>query len=352
MSPADFRNPVQSPDDCPYHLDAGNLAGLTAYLRRREWIAGDDEVQSAGPAGDGNMNCTLRVVTTRTSLIVKQGRPWVEKYPQIAAPPGRTLVEAAFYARVAGCRDVADRMPRLVGIDVASHVLALGDCAGFADLTALYSGTAIDGAVLSSLLAYLSALHAIPVVQPTAPPLQNAAMKALNHEHIFALPLRRNNTLGPRLDHITPGLADAAVALAEDRAYVDAVGALGGRYLHGHAVALVHGDYFPGSWLAKGPEIAVIDPEFCFGGAPEFDYGVLAAHLILAAQERALVRRVADAAATAGCDSALVAGFAGVEVMRRLIGVAQLPTLIRSLDEKLALLAESRRLVMGGSLAA
>ena len=50
------------------------------------------------------MNCTLRVTTTRRSFILKQARPWVEKYPQIAAPVERARVEAAFYAAVADQR--------------------------------------------------------------------------------------------------------------------------------------------------------------------------------------------------------------------------------------------------------
>ena len=44
-------------------------------------------------AGAGNMNLALRV-TTRDgrSLILKQGRPWVEKYAHIPAPFERTIV--------------------------------------------------------------------------------------------------------------------------------------------------------------------------------------------------------------------------------------------------------------------
>lgn len=313
-------------------------------------MANDDAVQSVGPAGDGNMNCTLRVVTMRHSLVVKQGRPWVEKYPQIPAPPDRTLVEAAFYERVAGQPHVAGRMPRFIGVDRASRVLAVADCVGFTDLTPIYAGATLEATTLATLLAYLAALHALPIAEPAAPPVANRAMKALNHEHMFVIPLRGDDALAARLEETTPGLADAARSLARDHAYLEAVGTLGDSYLHGAPRALVHGDYFPGSWLAKAGEVVVIDPEFCFGGAPEFDYGVMAGHLLLAGQSTALIRRVAAAAASAGADTAVVAGFAGVEVMRRLIGVAQLPTLERPLAAKRALLDESRRLVLGGAL--
>ena len=57
----------------------------------------------------------------------------------------------------------------------------------------------------------------------------NRAMRALNHEHMFLFPLRDGNGLD--LDAITPGLADAARELAPIAPIVDAVAALGERYL-------------------------------------------------------------------------------------------------------------------------
>ncbi len=78
---------------------------------------------------------------------------------------------------------------------------------------------------------------------------------------------------------------------------------------------------------------AIIDPEFCFLGPPAFDLGVLYAHLHLARQPVELA--VFDATAKA---------FAGAEIMRRLIGVAQLP-LEADLEEKSALLALTKRLI-------
>jgi 5-methylthioribose kinase len=39
---------------------------------------------------------------------------------------------------------------------------------------------------------------------------------------------------------------------------------------------------FPGSWLKAADGLRVIDPEFCFLGDPEFDCGILAAHLMIA----------------------------------------------------------------------
>jgi len=331
----------------PFFLRADDHDALTAYLRRQGWIAPGDRVFSVGPAGDGNMNCTLRVVTGERRLIVKQGRPWVEKYPDIPAPADRTLVEAAFYEHVAGIRDVASRMPTLVGIDRESRVLALADCVGFADLSPVYEGAALGAPVVEALLTYLSALHREPVSDPDRRPFANRAMRSLNHAYMYALPLVHDAAIAERLDRITPGLSGAAAALIADADYAARVAQLGDLYLHGAPQALLHGDYFPGSWLARGHEVVVIDPEFCCAGPPEFDYGVMAAHLIMADQPEALLRQVMSAVLVVERDLPLVAAFAGVEVMRRLIGVAQLPRLDRSLAAKRALLERSRRLVVG-----
>jgi 5-methylthioribose kinase len=256
--------------DAPWLLDPARPGDITRLLRAHGWIAAGDAVRSAGPAGDGNMNCTLRVVTGAGRLILKQGRPWVERYPEIPAPADRTLVEAAFYACVSAHEGVAGRMPRLVGIDHDQRVLVLDDCVGMTDLTGVYEAAPWPAAVES----------------------------------------------------------------------------LGECYLHGPPRALLHGDFFPGSWLSDGASARVIDPEFCFAGEPAFDYGVMAAHLILGGHWAA-ARRTGAAADAAGHDARLAGAFAGVEVMRRLIGVAQLPRLGRSLADKAALLQASRRLVLG-----
>src|SRR2546421_5684303 len=49
---------------------------------------------SAAPAGEGNMNYTLRIGTSERSFVMKQARPWVEKYPHIAAPWDRALMRS------------------------------------------------------------------------------------------------------------------------------------------------------------------------------------------------------------------------------------------------------------------
>jgi 5-methylthioribose kinase len=282
------------------------------------------------------MNLTLRLVTAERSLILNQARPWVEKYPAIEAPASRALVEAAFYRAVASRPAIRAAMPALLGQDPESGVIVLEDLGDARDFTALYRGERLSESDLEALVSYLVELHR-PF--PDGDRIfENRGMRALNHEHIFRLPLAN----GLDLDRITPGLEAAARELKADAGYVARVRELGELYLEDGA-SLVHGDFFPGSWLRTGRGIRVIDPEFCFLGSAAFDLGVLRAHLHLSRQPE--LAELALSLYGAGPDfSAMASGFAGAEIMRRLLGVAQLP-LEAGLEEKRELLALSRALI-------
>lgn len=325
-------------------LEVDRPAEIGAYLVSRGVLSARDLPVVVEKAGEGNMNCTLRVVTPHRRIIIKQGRPWVEKYDHIEAPWGRTIVEGRFYEAARACPGVASRMPTLLDLDERMHVLTIEDVEDASDFTHLYAGGRMTGEDAGALGDYLTQLHRMPVPASLRPMFANRDMRTLNHEHIFDLPLRDANGLD--LDRLTSGLAALAEDLRRRPAYVERVGALGRMYL-ADGVALVHGDYFPGSWLKGANGIKVIDPEFCFLGCPEFDCGVAAGHLLLADQPLAVVRMFLEACdGSASGDRRLVFQFAGVEIMRRVIGVAQLP-LSRSLEQKRDLLSLSRRLVAG-----
>tara|TARA_Y100000780_G_scaffold221569_1_gene229956 strand:- start:598 stop:1638 length:1041 start_codon:yes stop_codon:yes gene_type:complete len=332
---------------CPgvFFLDEHNLDGLKVYLQDQEWLTGEESLLSASKPGEGNMNYTLRVETSTRRMILKQARPWVEKYDDIAAPSERAIVEGRFYQLIEHIPALQARMPRLLGFDPASRLLMLEDVGVGSDYTGLYTGEALTSEELETLVNFLSTLHASSLGFNQDGRFNNQVMRQLNHEHIFRVPLDPANGLD--LDSITPGLSESAVELSKDNDYVNAVSELGKLYLQ-TGNFLLHGDFFPGSWLhsANGPRI--IDPEFCFFGPPEFDFGVLIGHLHLSNQPAELIDRTLQAY-SASCSNLrkstkLLQQFAGVEIMRRLIGVAQLP-ISADLGRKQALLTQSRRLV-------
>jgi len=320
-----------------------------AFLRGRAWLEAGEVVEGVIRAGEGNMNCVMRVRTPRRSFILKQSRPWVEKYPTIAAPWERAIVEAAFYRQVEQRPAVASHLPQLLSFDAAEHLMMLEDLGDGRDFTFLYAegGVPLENAHVKNLTNFLIALHTSFRSPALAAVFSNREMRTLNHEHIFALPLREENGLD--LDAITPGLAALALRLRGDRPYCDAVRCLGERYLNACGPSLIHGDFFPGSWVEAGEQVYVIDPEFCFYGLPEWDLGVFAAHLSLSGHARPVVDALLSGyAESAPLDSELATQLEGVEIMRRLIGVAQIPVQF-GLARKAELLAISRELVLKGA---
>ncbi|MBX3413216.1 MAG: phosphotransferase [Pirellulales bacterium] len=332
--------------DFPW-LAADDESTVERVLRERSWLARDERVVGLRPAGEGNMNLTLRVETDRRTLIVKQARPWVEKYDHLAAPWERAEIEARFYLRVAGMAGVASRMPRLLGAQAGIRTLLLEDLGPAADFTSLYSGGTIRAAEIDELAAYAAALHTATRGVDLAG-FENRAMRALNHQHIYELPLDSQN--GLELDRFEPGLARCAEFLRADDDYREAVAETAARYL-ADGDTLLHGDYFPGSWLRADDSLRVIDPEFCFAGDPEFDLGVALAHFALAgvpveaaSQLLAAYMGLADRVLI---DAEWIARYAACEVMRRLIGVAQLP-LPPSTGRRAELLLRSRTAILEG----
>lgn len=320
-------------------LDFELTPQLTQYLRQQRWIDPDEAVLALEKPGEGNMNFVVRIITDRQRFIVKQARPWVQKYPQVAAPVERVGVEARFYSCIGAEPGLQSFMPTLKGYDAANFTLALEDLGARGDYTTLYQpGHRLQADELNTLIDFISALHALNGVDFPA----NTAMKTLNHEHIFRFPF--DERTGFDLDTVQPGLAAIARPYQRHEALKTRVAALGDVYLQTGSV-LLHGDYYPGSWLNVASGVKIIDPEFGFMGRAEFDLGVLIAHLKMAQNDPLIPDVLARYRQPVGFDTALMWGFAGTETLRRLMGLAQLP-LALSLAEKEQLLAEAASFIV------
>ncbi|MEM1036540.1 MAG: phosphotransferase [Pseudomonadota bacterium] len=315
-------------------------------LGEKGWLPKGVQVISSEIAGAGNMNLVERVrFDDGRSVILKRSRPWVEKYPDIPAPVERATVEAAFYSSVAGTR-AGDSMPALLQHDSADACSLFEDLGAGADGMGLFSGEILPLEQLRAVAEWMAALHAIEVSDQTRATFQNQAMRELNALHIFQFPLDPSN--GFDLDAITPGLQAVGDGLKTDQAFCAAVREIGARYLGVSPIegdVLLHGDLYPGSWLTTEAGLFVIDPEFCWIGPAEWDVGVLSAHLRLSGQPKTLLDELYSAYGRP-LDRTLLDRISGIEIMRRLIGVAQLPLDI-GLEAKAALLDDARALVLG-----
>lgn len=309
---------------------------LERYLKAQGWLQEGEEIAIIEIPGAGNMNFTLRIKTADRSFIIKQSRDYVEKYPQVAAPTERALRESEFYGLVSGYHQLRKQMPELLGVDSKNHVLYLEDLGHGVDFTYLYQkGKSLEEKELELLMGFVATLHTTVHTNATTARLPNREMRKLNHEHIFIYPYLKEN--GLNLDDVLPGLGEVGNTYKADQKLKNKVQKLGERYL-ADGQTLLHGDYFPGSWLKTNDGIKIIDPEFCFFGEPEFEIGVTLAHLKMAGQSEIIMdKALASYKDIAPLNSDLCEQFMAVEMLRRILGLAQLP-LVLNLEQRTQLL--------------
>lgn len=328
-----------------FFLNADEPEALTSYLLEHKFIAPDEKIISAAIPGEGNMNYTLRIRTNFRSFIIKQSRDYVEKYPSIPAPRERAITEGQFYELTQSNPKLREYQPEINAIDPENSVILLEDLGQSNDLSFLYKEEKeIDLEDLRGLIDYISELHNQFNTSTVDTRISNMKMRELNAEHIFNYPFLEEN--GFDLDTITPGLQAVAMRYKKDEAFKAKVKDLSKHYLT-DGKTLLHGDFYPGSWLKTDNGIRVIDPEFCFFGPAEFDISVMIAHMKMAQQDPSMEAEImARYVEPSGFFTALMEQLVGVEIMRRIIGLAQLP-LSLSLEEKESLLEEAYHLIMG-----
>lgn len=117
------------------HLDITQPHLLEDYLKSKNWLKQHEQILILEKPGEGNMNYTLRVRTHDRTLIIKQSRPYVEKYPQIAAPANRAVTEGRFYEKIQSFASINEFMPQLIGIDIDANILVLEDLGTASDYT-------------------------------------------------------------------------------------------------------------------------------------------------------------------------------------------------------------------------
>ena len=313
------------------HLDKNEKEQIAQYLRERGLIYEDEFVETVDKAGEGNMNYTLRVKTTDKSLILKQARPYVEKYPSIPAPVERAYMESSFFKTAGLWSGIADHLPGVLDFDEEEHIQVIEDLGEGKDFTQYYNREEIfPSEHLKTLLDFLKVLHFCSRETDISIDFGNKAMRALNHFHMYVFPFDRDN--GFELDDIQPGLkALAEKYLYENGTLKERIRQLGELYLE-DGDTLLHGDFFPGSWLQTDKGVFIIDPEFCFKGFQEFDLGILHAHLILCGMnwEEASLKLEKGYPEQ---NLHLIQSVSAAEILRRWYGVAQLPTQF-SIQEK------------------
>ncbi|MDW5290098.1 phosphotransferase [Formosa sp. PL04] len=291
--------------------------------------------------GEGNMNVVLRIETNVRSFVLKQSRPFVQKYKTIEAPIERIDVEYRFYTTIANNALLNKHFPKILNYNTEHHLLILEDLGQCEDLSSLYKSDKMAIEQLELLVNIVAHIHNSEATKDYP---KNKELRELNYQHIFELPFMEHNDFC--LNDVQPGLEALSIPYKKDELLKERIKVIGRKYLS-DGTTLLHGDYYPGSWMTKNDHIYIIDPEFSFLGFPEFDLGVFAAHSILISQNKNALFSI-EKIYPYNIDKELLAQITGIEIMRRLIGLAQLP-LSLSLKEKESLLQLAYNLIMNPS---
>lgn len=283
--------------------------------------------------GEGNMNIVIRLITNQRSFILKQSRSFVVKYPKLSAPLNRIVVEYSFYSQVGA----SSYFPKVLKFDPKNYILFLEDLGTCEDLTSIYQSSIIPKDFINKLIMGLNYIHQqqISKIYP-----ENKVLRKLNHQHIFILPFIENDF---SLDGVQKGLMEMAKPFKENKILFKKISKAGKIYME-KGDTLLHGDYYPGSWIQLDKRLCIIDPEFSFLGPKEFDLGVMAAHIILTTGQRSFFD-LAIKTYQRKININLTKIYCGIEIIRRLIGLAQLP-IKRTLEQKKNLLNLANDLIL------
>lgn len=257
------------------------LCGLPALAQK---LGGPPDAWRIRDVADGNLNSVFLVDGPDGALCVKQSLPYVrvakDDWPLDVE---RAAFEAAYIARVAPY--VGSLAPKLHHFDpglrtlamekLAPHVILRGAfVAGrhfprvAADIANYVAETAVR---TSDLAAPFEARAADLAIFP-----RNVALQRITVDLAFIDPYAR-----AARNRILPALEPWAAHLREDAAIKSAVARLRWAYLS-KAQALLHGDLHSGSVMATDDETKVIDGEFACVGPIGFDVGNFLAHLAIA----------------------------------------------------------------------
>ena len=313
-----------------------SLSEIEKYLKKELNIfSSDEQIHNIEVPGEGNMNVVLRVETNKKSFILKQSRPYVNKYPNIKNSEKRIIVEDQFYELIIKS-EIQKFFPKKIDFIKKDLILLIEDLGQCRDMSYLYSSKNMNLDHFNSLIYILESIHKTKVNSFPS----NYSLKELNHEHIFVLPFQKNDF---QLDDIQSGLKKLSTYITNDSNINDVVKRIGDMYLK-VGNTLLHGDFYPGSWMEKNDNVYIIDPEFSHLGFKEFDLGVMAAHLTMITESEDYLNKIIKAYSE-NIDKSIFYKVSGIEIIRRIIGLAQLP-LDMSLNAKEKLLNIAKKMIL------
>jgi 5-methylthioribose kinase len=267
-------------------LDANSLIGFVSQLEPvTEALGGSPDSWQAREVGDGNLNLVFIVTGAKGAVIVKQALPYIRCVGESWALP----LERAYFENEALTEEakfVPHLLPKRYHYDstlaaivmefLSPHIiLRKGFIQGIR-----YPGLAADIAeFMAQTLFKTSDLYVKAAAKKRRMEIfcRNTELCRITEELVFTDPYR----IAKLNRWTTPQLDDLALAFRQDGALKTIAQRLKLKFLTS-AEALIHGDLHSGSIMATPEDTRVIDPEFAFYGPMGFDIGAVIGNLLLA----------------------------------------------------------------------
>nr|WP_087574372.1 S-methyl-5-thioribose kinase [Sphingomonas sp. CDS-1] len=257
------------------------LATVPAVAAR---LGGTPDGWTVREVGDGNLNLVFLVTGPEGGVAAKQALPYVRMVGESWPLP----LSRAYYERLALADQAAhapDRVPALIHHDDAMALTVMALLSPHRTLR----GALIEGERYPLLAGHLAEFLAdtlfftsdlaVPVADKKAriaAYLGNTAMCRITEDLIFDEPY-----YDAPMNRHTPGLEDVVAAFRADVPLRLAAQRMKARFLAAPE-ALLHGDLHTGSVMVTASDTQVIDPEFAFYGPIGFDVGMILANLWMA----------------------------------------------------------------------
>ncbi len=382
----------------------GRLATVAAVTDR---LGSNSSRWQVREVGDGNLNLVFIVSSDQAALVVKQALPYVrlvgDSWP---LPLRRSFFEYNALTRHA-LRDPG-RVPEVYHFDEDQALLVMRYLHPHVILRKSIVAGVIHPHLAEHMGAFLArslfrgsnlSMHASEAKADMAMFADNAALADITENLVFSDPY-----FDARQNRHTPGLEPWIARLRADRDMKVAAQEMKHAFVS-KSETLVHGDLHSGSIMVTQSDTQVIDPEFAIYGPFGFDVGMLLANFLLAyfsqsghetapgdrddyrrwlldviagthasftaeftrlwhgertgiLYERTLFEDQGDALGSAQALDAVLGGiwrdtlgFAGVEMHRRILGLAHVEDLEAIADPARRVRAERRALAMGRQLA-
>jgi 5-methylthioribose kinase len=266
---------------------------IPGYLRERgHW----DDTTGIGvrEVSDGNMNRVFLASSAdgTRSLAVKQALPWVRVAgPSWPMSPDRADAEARAYDQLA--KVAPDKIPAIHGYDPENHALVMEDMSDLEVLRTRLNEGASYGPDTSARIGQLIAQLSFATSDFGMPSAERKALIAasvspelckITEDVVLSEPYIEHEH-----NHWHEGVADLAASLRADTRLRTEVADLRHTFMTS-AQALLHGDLHTGSVMVGeregAPVVRVFDPEFSFVGPVGYDLGLYWANTLVA-EERA-----------------------------------------------------------------